>query len=235
MNVFCPQCGAKIAADDMNLASMAAKCRSCGSLFSLGGFVGNDDDRARSDRPSAKDVPQPKSIRVDESGSELRIILRWFSPLFFFFLFFCIAWDGFLVFWYGMAFRGDAPWIMIVFPIGHLAVGIGLTYWTIAGFVNRTEIVVDGRELSVRHRPMPWIGTLRMPVDQIDQFYCKQRISRSNNNGTSVSYQLYALEKGGGKRKVLSGLMDSDHALYIERRVESYLGIRDRRVAGEFA
>ncbi|MCB9852437.1 MAG: hypothetical protein H6819_05030 [Phycisphaerales bacterium] len=233
MNVFCPQCGAKIPADDMNLSTMAAKCRACQALFSLGGVFEESDERARHDRRVDKNVPQPKSIRVDESGSGLRIIRRWYSPLYFFMVFFCIAWDGFLVFWYYIALTKDAPWIMSVFPVLHVAVGVGLTYWTIAGFVNRTEIVVDSRELSVAHRPMPWFGALRMPVEQIDQLYCKQKISRGEN-GTSVSYELFASKKGGGKRKILSGLMDSDHALFVERRVESYLGIRDRRVAGEF-
>lgn len=234
MNVFCPQCGGKIPADDMNLDTMAAKCRACQALFSLGGVLDDGLERARHDRAVDKNVSQPKAIRVDESGSGLRIVRRWYSPMFFFFLFFCIAWDGFLLFWYSIAFSEDAPWIMSVFPVVHVAVGVGLTYWTIAGFVNRTVIFVDGRELSVVHRPLPWFGTLRLPVDQIDQLYCKQKVSRGEN-GTSVSYQLFAAVKGGGRRKILSGLMDSDHALFIERRVESYLGIRDRRMTGEYA
>lgn len=234
MNVYCPQCGEKTSAEDMNLDTMAAKCRSCSALFSLGGLVGDGGSRARHDRPVDKDVAMPKSIRVEESGDRLLIRRRWYSPMLFFFVFFCIAWDGFLIFWYKMAMAEDAPWIMSVFPILHVAVGIGLTYWTIAGFVNRTDIAVDGRELQVSHTPMPWFGATRMPVDQVDQLYCKQKISHSKN-GTSVTYQLFAAEKGGGKRKLLSGLTDSDQALFVERCVESYLGIRDRRVAGEYA
>lgn len=234
MNVFCPQCGEKIPADDMNIDSMAAKCGACHALFSIAAVMGDEGERARTERVVEKNVPMPKTMRVDESGPGLRIIRRWYSPLFFFFVFFCIAWDGFLVFWYKIALSEGAPWIMSVFPVLHVAVGVGLTYWTIAGFVNRTEIVVDGRALSVVHRPMPWFGSLRMPVEQIDQLYCRQKISHGKN-GTSVSYQLFAAEKGGGKRKILSGLMDSDQALFVERSVESYLGIRDRRVAGEYA
>ncbi len=234
MNVYCPQCGEKTSAEDMNLDTMAAKCRSCSALFSLGGIVDDDRGRTRHDRPLDKDVAMPKSIRVSESGDRLLVQRRWYSPMLFFFVFFCIAWDGFLIFWYKMAMADDAPWIMSVFPILHVAVGIGLTYWTIAGFVNRTDIVVNGRELQVSHKPMPWFGATRMPVDQVDQLYCKQKISHSKN-GTSVTYQLFAAEKGGGRRKLLSGLMDSDQALFVERCVESYLGIRDRRVPGEFA
>ena len=233
MNVYCPQCGTPIAAEDMNLDTMAAKCRSCSALFSLASFVEGDTERSRRDRTLAKDVPMPRAIRVDETDGALRITRRWWSPVFIFLVFFCIAWDGFLIFWYKVALSDDAPWLMALFPIVHVAVGIGLTYWTIAGFVNRTEIVVDSRELSVVHKPMPWFGATRLSVDQIDQLYCKQKISHGKN-GTSVSYQLFASEKGGGKQKILSGLMDSDHALFIERRVESYLGIRDRHMAGEF-
>jgi len=220
----------------MNLKAMVAKCRSCHALFSLDGVFDDDGggERSRRDRPVDKQVPMPKAIQVEETHEGLRIVRRWFSPVFLFLVFFCIAWDGFLVFWYGVALSGHAPCIMVVFPVLHVAVGVGLTYWTIAGFVNRTEIRVDSHELTVEHRPLPWFGAMRMPVERIDQLYCKQKISRGKN-GTSVTYQLIAAEKGGGTRKVLSGLMDSDQALFVERTVESYLGIRDRRMRGEFA
>lgn len=234
MNVHCPQCGKPIDADDMNLSTMAAKCGACNALFSLDGFIHDGGERSRIERSVDKNVAQPKAIQVEDRGHELRMTRRWFSPLFVFLVFFCIAWDGFLIFWYSIAFgESSVPWIMIVFPIGHLAVGVGLTYFTIAGFVNRTIVCVDQRKFSVRHVPLPWPGAQTISVDAIDQLYCKEKISRGKHGSTRVSYELMASLKGGGSRPVLKGLSDIEQALFIERRVEGFLGIRDRQVAGE--
>jgi hypothetical protein len=40
---------------------------------------------------------------------------RWFTPSVIFLVFFCIAWDSFLIFWYSMAFNSKhVPWIAVV-------------------------------------------------------------------------------------------------------------------------
>ena len=44
--------------------------------------------------------------------------------------------------WYGIAFAADTPLIAKLFPLLHVAMGIGLTYFTLAGLVNRTTVEV---------------------------------------------------------------------------------------------
>ena len=61
-------------------------------------------------------------MRVDDFGRDFSIRWRWFSPMYFGLLFFCIAWDSFLIFWYSMALHmKHVPWLMVVFPIGYLS------------------------------------------------------------------------------------------------------------------
>ncbi|MGD8451320.1 MAG: hypothetical protein PVJ57_05825 [Phycisphaerae bacterium] len=236
MHVHCPHCGAQIPADDLNVDSAIARCRTCNAVFSFADAL----DRERGGpvtRSAASDevpVPQPRGLHVEDWDGNLRITRRWFSPAFIFLVFFCAFWDEFLVFWYSIAFGGDAPWIMAVFPILHVAVGIGLTYFTLCGFVNRTVITVDAGQLAIRHGPLPWPGNRVVPTGDLEQLYCRERLRHSNRGRTSVQYELHAATVGGGRIKLLGMLDDPEHALFLEQRIEQYLGITDRPVRGEY-
>jgi len=99
--------------------------------------------------------PRPKEVSLQKQGDRLELSWRWFSWKYLPLVFFCVAWDSFLCFWYSMAFSTSAPWIMIVFPIAHVAVGVGLTYYTLAGFLNRSQVILDRTSFSVTHGPLP--------------------------------------------------------------------------------
>jgi hypothetical protein len=177
-------------------------------------------------------APKPEGVDVQLDFDALNITYRWWSAKYIFLLVFCIAWDSFLVFWYSMATKG-APLIMILFPIGHVAVGIWLTYYTIAGFVNRTVINVNRQWLSVTHGPIPWIGNKRIEIAQVMQLFAEEIRSHNNRSGLSFSYQLNTLLRDNSKLKLLAGLPSPDIALFVEQNVEDYLNIEDQPVIGE--
>ena len=206
---------------------MVAKCRHCNSLIDLKQFVTHEDtgwDHSQ--------VPEPSGLRVDDSGPGLRIVYRWFSFVFIFMAFFCIAWDSFLVFWYSMALGGNIIWLMVVFPVAHVAIGVGMTYTTLAGFLNHTTVTVDGELLTIRHGPLPWWGNQTLYTDTLNQLYTQQKTS-GTSEGTSFSYNLCALTKDGRKFVLISRLPEKDQTLFIEQRVEKHLGIEHRHVPGE--
>ena len=177
--------------------------------------------------------PQPREVLIEYGDKALKLSWRWFSMKYVPLLFFCIAWDAFLCFWYSMAFKIEGtPWIMVVFPIAHVAVGVGLTYSTLAGFINRTTLRVDGLDFSVQYDPLPWYGEVKVPIEQLDQLYCKENRS-SSDNGTQYSYQLCAILKDGRKLDLVKNLETPDLAAYLEQQIESWLQIADRQVAGE--
>jgi hypothetical protein len=231
-----------IQSEDMNLERLVAKCRDCHAIMSFARAVdraeGAGDVTSRRQRPP---VPLPAGLRAEDRGKGLRIVRRWFSPVFFFLLFFCIAWDSFLVFWYAISFGnfGEAPgpvwWLMVIFPVAHLAVGVGLTYFTLAGFLNQTTIDVDPFRLRIRHGPLPWFGNCTLPAAEIDQLYCQEKTRRHDNGGCITAYGVNAVTKGGRQVKLMSTLEDQDQALFIEQQIEQCLGIEDRPVGGELA
>jgi ribosomal protein S27AE len=181
--------------------------------------------------------PIPKEITVEKMGKNLRISRRWFSVTYIMLAFFCIAWDSFLCFWYGFALAGGIPWsvrlLVLVFPIAHLAVGVGLTYTTLAGFLNRTIMEVDGKTFKVHHKPLPWMGEVNVPIGDLLQLYCKEK--RGSGENSNTTYILSAVLKNGRKIDVLSNLDSPDIALFVERQVESWLRITDRPVLGEYS
>jgi predicted Zn finger-like uncharacterized protein len=231
MQVQCPKCGTLIRSDDINLANMAAKCRRCDSLLDLKPLLstaGEGADHAPAQRPI---IPTPRGFRIDETARGLRIVRRWFAPGFLILALFCIAWDSFLVFWYFMAFA-NWNWMAILFPILHLAIGVGLTYTALTGFVNRTVITVEDGQLTVRHGPLPWPGNRRLSTAEIGQLFTEQNLQRSNN-GQNFTYRLCAVMNDGRKEVVLAGSEEMDDMLFLEQRLEAELGIKDRPVVGE--
>jgi hypothetical protein len=122
---------------------------------------------------------------------------------------------------------------MVVFPIAHLAVGVGLTYTTLAGFLNTTTLELDRGSLKIQHRPLPWLGEVNLPVRELAQLYCKEK--RGSGEDSSTSYHLSAVLKNGRKLDLLSNLDSPEIAAYVERKVETWLRIPDRPVRGELS
>ena len=201
--------------------------------------------RARSERPEPVaapaaprgPVPMPAKFKI-EQGGDFTLKWRWFGPQFVFLVLFCVFWDGFLVVWYSIALAslvggGGAAMIpMILFPLIHVAVGVGLTYFTICGFVNSTVIRVGSGRFSLKHGPLPWRGNVDIDASSLEQLYSEQRVHRGKN-GTTYSYDVMAVERDGLTRKLITGLEDASHALFLEQTLEAQLGIADRAVGGE--
>lgn len=233
MLLTCEACDAPLEADDIDVKRGIARCRYCNAVMRLDELAARNEAHEKDENFTERGpVPLPAGIQVDDWGGALRIVRRWFTPLAFFLLFFCIFWDGFLVVWYSLAFGMNAPLIFKVFPILHVAVGIGLTYFTLALFFNRTVLTVENGLLSVQHGPLPWPGNKTIETSDIDQLYCREKI-RHGKNGPQVTYHLNAITTDGRKVDIVSGLDEADQALYLEQRLEEHLRLIDRPVPGE--
>jgi hypothetical protein len=86
--------------------------------------------------------------------------------------------------------------------------------------------------LEISHKPIPWLGNKRLKSAELKQIYVKEKIKRNNNN-TSVTYEVRAILLNGKSIKIISGLPNSEQALYVEQEIERYIGIEDVKVKGE--
>jgi hypothetical protein len=241
MQLSCEVCHAPLSAEDVRLDLALARCHACNAVYDLSGRKARGLIPQRELKPPIRPkAALPARFKVEEDGMTTRISWRWFNPILHLFLaFFCVAWDGFLLLWYGIAFSvaSDAQpmsLVMLVFPIAHVAVGVGLTYFTLAGFVNRTHIEVNRDRLCIRHAPLPWKGNQELAGRQLTQLYGEEVLHRGRN-GVSTTYTLLALDREGRKVKLLSGLTEKDQVLYLEQALERRLGIEDAPVVGEVA
>ena len=229
MKILCPSCRVPVAAEDVALETGLAKCRTCNSVFRF------DDlpELARSlVRPRPR-VEKPNSLITWDDGHGLTLQYRWFSPKFIFLALFCLFWDGFLLFWYVVAI-GSGNLLMTIFPILHVMAGIALTYWTVAGFVNTTTVLIDGSRLRVTHHPLPWGKPVELRMFQVKQLFCDEKISRGEN-GPSYNYNLNARLHDGVRRTLVSGLDSPEIPLYLEQHAEEWMQLRDEPVAGELS
>ena len=230
----CPSCGGKT---QFSPQSDTFVCQYCGNehIFNLptrNRRRGNEDEKVS--RTLAM-LAQPREVRVQKNGQTLSLSWRWFRWPIVFLIFFCIAWDSFLCFWYSMALStdlGGMNLIMIIFPIAHVAVGVGLSYYTLASLFNRTTVRLDRKRFSVQHDPVPWPGEVKVPVGELEQLYCKEKVNRSSD-GDSRSYKLCAVLKNGRQIDLVSNLESPDIAAFLEQKIENWLGIADRPVVGE--
>lgn len=233
MQLQCPNCRQRVLAEDVELSAQLAKCRACHTVFSFAEQLARNVPAAPVEpfRPRAPLEP-PSKFRVDDWGGTLTVRWRWFGYHLLFLLFFCCIWDGFLVVWYTIGIATKAPIVMLVFPVLHVAVGVGLSYYVLAGFLNKTTLKLDGVDLSVSHGPLPWRGAFSLPAGEIDQLYCFEN-KIYNKGSVRYEYELRALLRSGGERTIVKSLHDSQQALYLEQMLEDRLQVVDRPVEGE--
>lgn len=227
MKIICPSCRVPVAAEDVALETGLAKCRTCNNVFRF-------DDLPELARALARPRPRaekPNSVVTWDDGYGLTLQYRWFSPKYVLLALFCLFWDGFLVLWYTMAI-GGGELLMTIFPILHVLAGIGITYWTLAGLVNTTTVMIDGSRLRVTHHPLPWGRPVELQLYEVKQLFCQEK-AQSGDSGPTYTYDLSALLQTGERRKLVSGLDTPAIPLYLEQHAEEWLQIRDEPVAGE--
>lgn len=175
------------------------------------------------------EIGLPDKLERRRTDAGMEIVRRWFGFHILFLTAFACMWDAFLVYWYSIALtKGDLG--EILFPLVHVAAGVGITYYVACGWVNRTHVVFNPQRITIRHKPLPWLGNREINAQNLKQLYSKVTYA---NNGRSVHYSVHALTKDGRNVEILGGLDNGEQALYIEQEIENYLGIKDAPVRGE--
>lgn len=234
LGLDCARCGGALKGTDVQADLGIATCGQCGAVLDLKNRLANPLARAESapvSAPPPSAVPMPRGYEIDEAAGVLRIQRRWFKLSALGMLGFAAFWDLFLVSWYANAARaGD--WMVFVFPLLHVAVGVGITYSSIAGLVNTTHLTVDRDTLTVSHRPLPWLGGGRHARADLVQLYVERTDRRGAKGSTGIAYDLCAFDRDARKRTLLKGLETAGEGLWLERVLEQRLGISPAPVAG---
>ncbi len=185
-------------------------------------------------------TPLPHGLTIEENTNVFKIIRKWFNISHIPVLIFAAFWNGFLIVWYSIGItamlQSDSPGgafiMMFVFPLLHVAVGVGMLYYGLSGLFNKTTIEVVQGLLKVYHHPLPWFGSKEIPVATIKQLYCNESY-RSTKSGHYYVYDVDVVLSDNKQIKLVKSLSEKAQALFIEEKIEAYLKIKNEQVAGE--
>jgi len=222
----CTNCGREIPSENINIQLAIAKCDACNAVFSFydqpapphpdadsPGTPGESEVSRRGRSPeSYAAAPLPRGVSLEDTGRELRIRRRWFGPQFLFLTFFTGIWDIFLLLWFGIAIR-QGQIVMALVGVIHLAVGLGLTYYTLAGYLNSTIVAVNPDYLVLHHKPLPWRGAATILAGDVERL-----VSRG-----STSFSVSAVLLDQREFTLIGGLENEAQALRIEEEAGRYL------------
>jgi len=174
--------------------------------------------------PPEPTIPEGFEVRTEPDGSTV-VRRRWRSWVLIPLAFFALIWNGFLVGWYSAAFSfHGAPLMMLLFPLLHVAVGVGLTYYVLASLVNVTAVTVSYSGVRVRSGPAPWFGNRTVPADAIHQVLVRERTGSRNSAPT---YRLMYAGADRKERRLVDSLPQSEQAEYLAHLVRRSLRLRE--------
>jgi hypothetical protein len=172
-----------------------------------------------------KNLPIPEKIDVIHDGSTIIIRRKWLSWTVIPLLIFCIVWDSFLFFWYGQVLGGkDTPLFAILFPLGHVSVGIGLTYYVLAMFLNKTDITIAPYEVKVTTYPLPWGFGKWVKREDIVAVRVK---NSAQSNDSSITYGIRYTNRENRELSLIRGGLNDDQAEYIVHHLRQAMLIPD--------
>jgi len=245
--LMCRVCGNAIPWNNINHQMMIAMCPSCSAVF---GIAPPDSGQPApqpkpaavgvSPRPPASGLswvhcPREQPPGVNETTGPEGLVLRW--RLFHGADFLKLIAPIILLTLAGLAFLPPfmESLLVVVWAVQGVLVLIGflLLYRVLTQIVNTARIRVDNETLECTQSPLPWKGSTRVPVSEIQQVFPKfvQHVSTSGT-GQSVpidprGFALYAALRDGSYPEIVR-FLKKDQALYLEQEIERYLGIEDR-------
>ncbi|MCB9674748.1 MAG: hypothetical protein H6737_06500 [Alphaproteobacteria bacterium] len=239
--VTCPGCGSVVPPDSISRELGMAQCPSCDRMFELSeapppptADPAASEPVASAARPESTGtitLSPPAGVEVARSSSGMVVTYRWPRLRGVGLLVFAALWFAFLsVFVVVGTASGD--WMFLLVPTIHALVGTGVAYTGVSYLLNHTTVIVGKGVLEIEHGPVPWPGARKVASSSLRQLYV-DRVVRQTKNGQNVTYDVRAQIDGGKDIKLISGFDDAQPARFLERAIESFLGIENREVPGE--
>lgn len=179
-----------------------------------------------------ENIQIPKNMQVKENSASLELEYSWFkikylvslfaAPLFAYFL----AKSDYII--------GDFNQLTLSVSL-LFAVSIIVLYYSLAKLINVTQIRVTNNEISVNHRPLPFIKNLTLKKEDVTQLYVTQHRIGHRYYLYATTYQIHAILKNEDVITLVKGLNSPEQGRFIENKIEDFLNITDIDIEGELA
>jgi serine/threonine protein kinase len=177
--------------------------------------------------------PAGSRVQLIKDREKIEIILppAGFNPSLVFLIPFAIAWNSFLVMWYGMAISTwlSGGWFMGLFAIGHLAVGLGLIGSILFILFGKMALRIDRQLISLSFEVLgfKWNKPLPSPREHICKLELTKRSYRKDSDGDRVEVKpqiniwagVKKYEFGGG------GIVVDPELEWLAQELSDWLGI----------
>lgn len=184
---------------------------------------------------------RPEKFQVNRMPDGIEIKYRWLGKQHTGLLFFGVIWNAFIIFFTvmmvgGMMSDGSFEFMVLCFMIPFYAVGLGMAYYVLTGFMNHTSIQIRPRNITTVHAPIPTFGSSTDSIDSrsIKQVYATRRVAYTSNDVPVYVFDVNYVQKGGDEKTLVKGLDSLHKAVYIEQQIEHLYKISDMPVDGEY-
>lgn len=169
----------------------------------------------------------PKRMKIDYYDDYMHIQKKWMGQSTLIIGLLCLAWAAVFVRTYKIIAQGinsgDVPLIMLAILFAAGAVLLG--YFLVANWLNKTDIFVNKQLIEIKISPVPWRGNMRLNAAKIEEFSVEKHVAGSEKK-RKVTYAVLFRQNNDKITKLVSGLENKDQALFIEQKIENYLGLK---------
>lgn len=162
----------------------------------------------------------PQGVSVVDQPNERRIAFRWHSWSSKWLLLFVIVspialgigWQDFLTSWKAQLIVGVLDTVFL--------------YVALAGWFNSTTIRVEGGQLRVHHRPLPWPGKIELPQNSVRDIEVVEHYVQ-HENGARLTFRLMAITLDGRRIRLASAFEKDDQtaAEFVANTLKKWLDI----------
>lgn len=215
MQVTCPNCGAKVAADHINIHKMTAVCAACDTVFPF-------DLPAAKAKAKRRKVKQPARLTLrDDDTLEMEFHTNFRIDRNETVIASTLAGLAFTLIGILLINDGDAPFILTG---AFMAVALTLFYIVALTVINKTHIEMDEDAITVTRGPLP------NPLNQVNDVslagvtaikYEETALSKKEAYDTP-RYQVWAETEDGTRRIIVTNIIE-EYAVYIAQHLEERL------------
>lgn len=105
--------------------------------------------------------------------------------------------------------------------------GIAICYFSAAGLLNRTKIVIAGEAVKIKNYPLPFPGDRTFISSDIIEYHIRSTLDR-NQICQKIKFEIHALTDYGRQFKVLNGIACMDQAELIRSELARHTLATDR-------
>lgn len=215
MQVRCPNCGAKLSAENINIQKMTAVCAACDTVFPF-------------DLPEAKaktkwrDVRQPEKLVLrDAETLRMEFATNFRLEQNGDFIISMMGGPGLTLLGLLMIGSEDVPGFA---PLVLFAMAAGFFYWLALNVVNKTHIEMDADAITVERKPFPnpLRQKLEIPLDGVTAIKYEETAISKKEAYDTPRFRVWAETTDGISRTIVNDVIE-DYAVYIAQTLEERL------------